>query len=185
MNKLDTLNQVAEIEALEMVRPLIERAPDVAAKVVCRRPFGNISEFLQAIKTELQALNKGQLVELFKAHPELAPENPMTMTNDSKSEQARLNLTSRTNEYRARLDELNEQYYQKFGFPFITALVRHSDMESVMADFESRLLNERKVELKQSLEEIVMVSQARVESMFGIGKTDVSPDDDSVQTQHE
>lgn len=185
MNKLDTLNQVAELEALEMVRPLIERAPDVAAKVVNRRPFNSICEFLQAIKTELYALSELQLIELFKAHPELAPENPMTMTEGSKSEQARLNLTSSTNEYRAKLDELNEQYYKKFGFPFITALVRHSGMSSVMADFESRLLNERKLELRQSLEEIVMVSQARVELMFGVSKEDVLPEGVSVQKRHE
>lgn len=185
MSKLDSLNNVAQLEAVEIVRPLIERAPDIAVNVANRRPFDSISALLQAIKVELHALTELQLIELYKAHPELAPENPMTMTRGSQSEQGRLNLTSSTNKYRARLNELNEQYYQKFGFPFITALVRHRDMTSVMADFETRLFNERNEEVRQALDEIVMVSQARVESVFGVDKTNAVPDGLSVQQQHE
>lgn len=104
--------------------------------------------------------------QLFVAHPELAPMNPLSMTRESHSEQARLNLTSDTNEFAKRLAERNTRYRDKFKFPFITALVRHADMHSVMSELEARLSGNRKTEIKRALEEVVAVSSSRVEALF-------------------
>lgn len=166
MNKLDALNRASARDAVEMLTPVIERAPEVAALVVEHRPFADLGELRRAIRDALASLQASQRIQLFRAHPELAPDNPLAMTPESQSEQARLDLTSDGNAHRGRLDELNRRYREKFGFPFITALVRHSNMESVMAEFEARLAHDRSAEIETAIEQIAAVSASRLATWF-------------------
>jgi OHCU decarboxylase len=167
MDNLEELNSADEERAVQLLEPLIERAPVIALRMARRRPFKSTDDLWQAIRSELLELNEEERVRLFRAHPELAPTNPLSMTDASQSEQGRLNLTSDTNEFKARLDELNAGYLDKFGFPFITALVRHEDMESVLSEFETRLAADRESEIEQALEQVAAVSWSRVKVVFG------------------
>ena len=128
------------------------------------------------MQCELLNLNDEERVRLFRAHPELAPINPLSMTNASQSEQGRLNLTSNTNEFKARLDDLNARYLDKFGFPFITALVRHEDMDSVLLEFEMRLSADLESEIEQALEQVATVSSSRVKAVFEGSGSDQTQD---------
>jgi len=166
MDKLEELNNSDEGQAVLLLEPLIERAPEIARRVARRRPFENSDDLRQSIRIELLDLNENECVQLFRAHPELAPMNPLSMTNASQSEQGRLNLTNDTNEFKTRLDELNARYLDKFGFPFITALVRHEDMDSVLSEFETRVSADRESEIEQALEQVVAVSSSRVTAVF-------------------
>ncbi|MBL4758906.1 MAG: 2-oxo-4-hydroxy-4-carboxy-5-ureidoimidazoline decarboxylase [Rhizobiales bacterium] len=167
MDKLSELNNADKEQAILLLEPLIERAPEIAKRVASRRPFESPDDLRQAIKIELLELNETELINLFRAHPELAPENPLAMTSPSQSEQERLNLTSGENEHRARLAELNASYRDKFGFPFITALVCHQNMDTVLSEFEARLTSNRGTEVEQAIEQIVIVSSSRVGAAFG------------------
>ena len=166
MDKLEELNGADEKQAVLLLEPLIERAPVVAQRVARGRPFKSADDLWQTIRSELLDLNEEERVRLFRAHPELAPVNPLSMTGASQTEQGRLNLTSETNEFKARLDELNARYLDRFGFPFITALVRHEDMESVLSEFETRLAGDRESEVEQALEQVATVSLSRVKAIF-------------------
>jgi len=176
MDKLEELNSVDEEQAVLLLEPLIERASEIARKVAMRRPFESVDDLHQAIRSELLNLNEEERVRLFCAHPELAPINPLSMTNASQSEQGRLNLTSDTNEFKARLDDLNTRYLDKFGFPFITALVRHENMDSVFSEFETRLSAERESEIEQALEQVATVSASRVKAVFEGNGSDQTQD---------
>jgi len=167
MDKLSELNNADKERAVLLLEPLIERAPEIAKRVASRRPFQSTDDLRQAIKIELLELNETEQVSLFRAHPELAPANPLAMTSLSQSEQGRLNLTSSENEYCARLAELNASYRDKFGFPFITALVRHQNMDSVLTEFETRLASDRGVEVEQTIDQVVTVSSSRALAAFG------------------
>lgn len=176
MDELRDLNDANEERAISLLTPLIERAPEIARKVAGRRPFKSVDDLCSAIRSELRDLNEAERVSLFRVHPELASENPLSMTSESQSEQGRLNLTSDRNEYRARLDELNAQYRGKFGFPFITALVRHQDMDSVLTEFEMRLSADRKSEIEMAIDQIATVSSSRVSEVFGCRSSDRAED---------
>jgi 2-oxo-4-hydroxy-4-carboxy-5-ureidoimidazoline decarboxylase len=167
MGTLSELNSGSEAQAIALIEPLIERAPEIAIRVASRRPFQNVDELTRSIRQELLSLNETELVDLFRAHPELAPDNPLAMTGASQSEQGRLNLTTEENEYRERLADLNAKYSNKFGFPFITALVRHRNMQSVLIEFKARLTKDRAAEIKQAMDQVVAVSSARVRTAFG------------------
>lgn len=166
MDKLSELNAASEEQAICLLEPFIERAPEIAKRVASHRPFASVDHLRRIIHSKLLELSDSELVELFRAHPELAPKNPLAMTNASQSEQGRLNLTVDHSEYHERLDELNARYREKFGFPFITALVRHSDMDSVLSEFEARLSQERDTEIRRAVEQIMTVSASRVQKAF-------------------
>ena len=177
MDRLRELNCADEQRAITLVAPLCERAPEIARRVARRRPFQNPDHLSQAIRSELLGLSEIERIELFRAHPELAPDNPLAMTSESQSEQGRLNLTSQENEYRARLSDLNARYRDKYGFPFITALARHQDIDSVLVEFEARLTSDRNSEMQQAIDQIATVSSSRVRASFGssdTGKSDVT-----------
>lgn len=171
MSQLNGLNIAVLDRAIELLEPLIERAPAVAAKVALQRPFLDTDDLRNKIRLALFALDEAERISLFCEHPELAPDNPLTMTGASQSEQGRLNLTSESNAYRDRLSDLNSRYRSKFGFPFITALVLHQDIESVLAEFENRLELDRAEEIENAIGQIVAVSSARVSTVFGRDET--------------
>ena len=176
MDKLEELNSANEEQAVLLLEPLIERAPEIARKVARRRPFESADDLRQAMRSELLNLNEEERMRLFRAHPELAPMNPLSMTNESQSEQGRLNLTSDSNEFKSRLDELNARYLGIFGFPFITALVRHEDMDSVFSEFETRISADRESEIEQALEQVATVSSSRVKAVFEGNGSDKTQD---------
>lgn len=167
MDKLDELNSADESNALSLLEPLIERSPEIARKLLARRPFASVEDLCGAIESELRGLTPEQRVALFNAHPELAPDNPLAMTGESQSEQGRLELTSASNTSRQRLLDLNAGYRAKFGFPFITALVRHASIQSVLDEFESRLSADRDTEIERALQQVVFISASRVGLRFG------------------
>ena len=176
MDKISELNNADEEQAVALLEPLIERAPEIAAEVARHRPFQSTDDLSRAIRLELLNLDEIERVGLFRAHPELAPENPLAMTGASQSEQGRLDLTSDTNEYRDRLANLNANYRGKFGFPFITALVCHQNMQSVLTEFEARLEMDRATEIEQAIHQIFTVSSARVRAAFGSENADAFQD---------
>jgi OHCU decarboxylase len=171
MDRLSELNRADDERALALIEPLIERAPQIAERVARRRPFDSTDSLSEAIRDELVKLSEAERVTLFRAHPELAPDNPLAMTQASQSEQGRLNLTSNGNEYRTRLADLNARYRDRHGFPFITALVRHDNIDSVLEEFEARLNSNRDEELKRAIEQVAIVSSSRVLAAFGAGST--------------
>ena len=174
MDNLEEINLADEEQAVLLLEPLIERAPMIAKGVVRHRPFKSADDIRKAIRRELLDLKEEERLTLFCAHPELSPTNPLSMTSASQSEQGRLNLTTDTNEFKARLDDLNKCYRDKFGFPFITALVNHKDMDSVFSEFETRLLADPKSEIEQALEQVVAVSASRVKVLFECSSSDKS-----------
>lgn len=171
MPKLADLNGADDARATALLTPLIERAPQIARRAARQRPFRTIDELANAIRRALLELSESERIDLFRAHPELAPDNPLTMTRESQSEQGRLRLTSGDGAFRARLAALNARYREKFGFPFITALVRHPNIDSVLAEFEKRLECDREHEIEEAIDQIAAVSASRVRLSFGESET--------------
>lgn len=178
MSSIKKLNDSTEPEAIALIVPLIERAPHIAKIVAGKRPFSDVNELSSVIKIELQKLDQENLIQLFRAHPELAPDNPLSMTGESQQEQKRLNLTSAMLDNRTHFDLLNAQYREKFGFPFITALINHQNTESVLAEFKTRISGDIQSEIKNALNQISTVSSSRALEAFGEINQELQVDDD-------
>lgn len=107
-----------------------------------------------------------QQLELIRAHPDLAGRAQIAgeLTADSTSEQASAGLDQCTaNEYR-QFQELNRQYHEKFGFPFVMA-VRNSSRADILAAFATRLDNDQTMEFETALKEIHKIARLRLEAM--------------------
>ncbi|MDW3223602.1 MAG: 2-oxo-4-hydroxy-4-carboxy-5-ureidoimidazoline decarboxylase [Paracoccaceae bacterium] len=161
------LNNCDEKRALQLLEPVIERAPAVVMQVLRHRPFADLADLILRISEELYALSDSQRMDLFQAHPELATDQPQSMTIASQKEQGQFGLTSSDNAHRTRLEKLNRAYREKFGFPFIVALSSHTSMDSVFAEFDIRLSADKTSEINRALEQICSVSAERVRRTFG------------------
>ena len=77
---------------------------------------------------------------LIRGHPELAGKvaRAGTMTAESRSEQGSLGLDKLSDAEFARFERLNTAYHERFGFPFIVCVRRHT-RDSILDQFERRL----------------------------------------------
>ncbi|RAH96726.1 hypothetical protein DLJ53_31170 [Acuticoccus sediminis] len=179
---LGAINEADDAAAAGMIVPFIERSPLLAARVARRRPFRDPDALAEAVRVEIGALSHDELVAVLRGHPELAPPAPEAMTSHSQSEQGRLGLFVPDGEVRSRLAELNRIYREKFGFPFIVALVRHPDLASVLAAFTVRLSSTAEEEMAAARDEIAAVSRSRILAALGPGD-DQAPEPPSFAAQ--
>src|SRR5262249_4069740 len=60
-----------------------------------------------------------------------------------------------------RFHQLNDAYTEKFGFPFIVCVRRHT-RDSILAQFERRLENDVAGELAAALQEVFYITRLRI-----------------------
>ena len=103
---------------------------------------------------------------LLRAHPELAGKLAVggELTADSRSEQASARLDQCSPEEFARFTELNSQYLEKFGFPFIIA-VRGLQRAGIMAAFEQRIGNSAQTEFRTALDQVHKIARLRLAAL--------------------
>jgi len=107
-------------------------------------------------------------LELIRAHPDLAGKAQVAgeLTAESTNEQASAGLDQCSAAEFERLQVLNRQYHDKFGFPFVMA-VRGSSRAEILAAFEARLANDATLEFETALHEIHKIARLRLEAMEG------------------
>lgn len=103
---------------------------------------------------------------LICAHPDLAGKAAVSgkLTQDSSEEQQSAGIDQCTPEEYQRFQSLNEQYKDKFRFPFVMA-VRNSDRHKILAAFEERLQNPREEEAAKAIREIHKIAGLRFAAM--------------------
>jgi len=165
---LQELNSASRTTALEILEPFVENSSWVAEIVVDQRPFASDQDVVQSLIDTILASGFERRVALFRAHPELAGREAVEgrMTEASTSEQGRLRLTSLAPDEAARLTRMNAAYVARFGHPFILALHRIPDLETVFDVFERRLAASPVEEHVTTLAEIASVIGARAARAF-------------------
>jgi OHCU decarboxylase len=105
-------------------------------------------------------------LELIRAHPDLAGKASIAgeLTMDSSVEQASAGLDRCSPEEYARFQDLNGQYHDRFGFPFIMA-VRGRSRADILAAFQARLNNDYDEEFETALAEIHTIARLRLDAM--------------------
>ena len=166
---IGALNRAEDAQALEMLNPVIERSPWLAKRILAQRPFPDSATLAAALQQIILGLSDAEQLLLLRAHPELAPRAPGSMTDASRREQGRLSLARPEPARAHQLAALNRAYAARFGFPFIIALHALSDMDSVIAQFEGRLQNTPTDERARALAEVVSVVHARLARVSDTG----------------
>lgn len=148
-----------------MLGDIYEHAPWVAERAWARRPFENVSALHEAMMATVRAEPVEERLALINGHPDLAGKAAVadTMTRDSKAEQASAGLDRLSTEEFAHFHELNNAYRQKFAFPFIICVRRHSK-DSILRQFERRLHDDATSELETALTEIFRITALRLDA---------------------
>ncbi len=150
------LNAASQHAFVGVLGDIVEHSPWVAERTFSRRPFHSLEDLHAKLMECVRAASTGEKIALFNRHPELAGKEAIAgvMTASSTSEQARLGLDRLPPGQFKRLSQLNREYREKFGFPFIAAMRLHRDLELVLSQFESRLHNDVEAEIDEALREI-------------------------------
>ena len=106
-------------------------------------------------------MTEAEKLALIQAHPDLG--SKAKMAEASVSEQAGAGLDRLSVEEFDRFQSLNQSYREKFSFPFIVAVKKHTK-NSILEAFKQRLDNSIETEMQQAVAEICEIARFRLES---------------------
>jgi OHCU decarboxylase len=157
--RLAELNALSRHDFVRIVGPVFEHSPWIAAAAWEQRPFQNLH---QALCDVVRAASRDQQLALIRAHPDLVTR--MKLTAASQREQASAGLSTLTPAEIAAFDHANQQYRQKFGFPFVIC-ARLNNKDTILAAFRQRQSNPPDLEIQIALEEIYKIAKLRLDDL--------------------
>lgn len=160
---------IQEINSLDQERfvmalgSLFEGPPWIVSEVWHALPIKNLTHLHQALCTIMYHAPVEQQVALIQAHPDLVGRAALagTLTPESTGEQASVGLDRLSPAEIATFTQLNRDYYDRFGFPFVIC-VRENKKESILAGFATRLQHSRNREIETALDEIAKICWYRL-----------------------
>ncbi len=163
MTTLAELNGLPQRDFVHRLGGVFEHSPWVAERAASARPYASVAALLAAMCAVVDRATAAEQLELIRAHPQLGSGGgaQRALTTASTHEQRRAGLGVITAAEAARLAQLNEQYLQRFGFPFILA-VRGHDPDSILARLTARLESDAAQELRTALQEIGRIAGYRL-----------------------
>ena len=116
-----------------------------------------------AMAAKVELAGYGPQLALLRAHPDLAGKLAISgkLTDESKSEQASADLGNCTAEEFKAFQSLNDQYKEKFEFPFILA-VRGYHRSEILEIFETRINNDPATEFNDALTQVHKIALLRL-----------------------
>jgi OHCU decarboxylase len=102
-----------------------------------------------------------------RAHPDLAGKLAAArrLTTESTQEQASAGLDALTDAERAVFGQLNSDYVEKHGFPFIIA-VRDNTKAGILAAFRNRLAHDTETEFEEACRQVERIAELRLKDML-------------------
>ena len=84
---------------------------------------------------------------------------------ESTQEHSAAKLDQMTSDEQTEMDKLNQNYKNKFGFPFIIC-ARLNKKEAIFEGLRSRLQNESGKELQNGIEEVLKITELRTRDLI-------------------
>tara|TARA_B100000315_G_scaffold242995_1_gene265872 strand:- start:279 stop:803 length:525 start_codon:yes stop_codon:yes gene_type:complete len=165
-------NVPSQMDRLDFVRVfggVYEHSPWIAEQVFDKRLVkihNNAVDLHFAMASVVEFADKEQKLLLLRAHPDLAGKLAISgeLTEDSTSEQASADLGNCTAEEFAAFQSLNDQYKEKFGFPFILA-VRGYHRAEILEIFRQRVDNDADTEFDEALTQVHRIALLRLKAI--------------------
>ena len=160
---ISELNSMSEYQFTQALGAIFEHSPWVAQRAAERRPFQTVAQLHQAMATVVRDAHLDERIKLIRAHPELAGKAAMRgeLTVESTREQRGAGLDQCSPEEFAEVQDLNQRYNDKFGFPFVIAVKGH-DRYSILSHFRQRLDNDKVAEANECIEQIIKIGGFRL-----------------------
>ena len=125
------------------------------------RPFVSPAAMVDAFCAVMLQADEAAQLALLRAHPDLATR--AKLTTDSTNEQKGAGLDRLSAAEFEKFTDLNNQYKEQNGFPFIFA-VKGATKHQILASFEARIHNARKDEFQVALQQVCKIIGFRLEA---------------------
>jgi OHCU decarboxylase len=147
---------------------LYENSPHIAIEIYELYSLDTLSplERLKLMRDYVNNMDKELKMKLILEHPELGIKKgqPKNLTSYSKQEQKRAGLDNLSESEYYLLRSLNEEYMNKFKFPFIIA-VSGLTKEKVFRNIRDRLKNSVAMEFNTAIDEIHKIAEIRLRNL--------------------
>jgi 2-oxo-4-hydroxy-4-carboxy-5-ureidoimidazoline decarboxylase len=159
---LSGLNGLPASSFVAALGEVFEHAPWVAEATAAGRPYPTVMALHDAMMQTVRRAAPKQQQAFIAGHPELGSRvKRADLTDHSRSEQGGLGLDRLSAEEFERFGRLNATYREKFGFPFIVCVRRHT-RDSILRQFERRLSLDADAEREAALHEIGLITRLRL-----------------------
>jgi 2-oxo-4-hydroxy-4-carboxy-5-ureidoimidazoline decarboxylase len=164
---LDELNRADCAAFVAALGHLFEHSPWVAEQAWLLRPFADAGSLHAQLCSVVARAAPARQLELIRAHPDLAGRLAQLgqLTAASAREQASARLNQLSPEELGRFQQLNGEYRDKFGFPFVIC-VRLSERGAIAAALEARLQHPAETERQTALAEIEKIAWLRLQDVL-------------------
>ncbi|XP_034997788.1 2-oxo-4-hydroxy-4-carboxy-5-ureidoimidazoline decarboxylase [Hippoglossus stenolepis] len=163
---IDTVNALSYEDFGNIFGNVVEKCPIIAAAVWSSRPFASLSA-LEAVFSEfIDALPESGKEGILRCHPDLAGRDLQrgTLTKESLEEQAGAGLDALESGEASRMARLNEQYKERFRFPFVIC-ARMNDKKNILRQLSERCQHECTVERAHGIEEVKKICHLRLQGL--------------------
>ena len=171
---LDQLNNADQAGFTALLDGVYEHSPWIAEQAWAQRPFKSLPHLKYALAQAVRQAPPEAQLGLIRAHPELAGKAAVAgqLTLESTNEQSKAGLTHCTAEEFALLQQLNQDYNVRFGWPFIMAVRgprgQGLSRPAIIATFQRRLDNHPHFELAECLRNIHRIAEIRLNDKFAV-----------------
>ena len=169
---LDQINAADQARFTQLLDGTYEHSSWIAEAAWAQRPFSTLAQLKRGLVQVVRDAGVEPQLALIRAHPELAGKAMVSkiLTAESSNEQGKAGLTDCTPAEFAKIQQLNADYKQRFGFPFILAVrgPRGQGLakSEIIASFERRLDNHPDFELAECLRNIHRIAEIRLNDKF-------------------
>lgn len=159
----NVLNEISLSEFVEKLKDVFEHSPWVVERAGKLRPFHSREDLYERMVSVVKTASEEEKLNLIQAHPHLGARK--TMSSFSQSEQKNVGLNQLSEAEYELLLNMNKEYVQQFGFPFILA-VRGKTKDEIFQAMQNRLKNSKEQEFNQALSEIYQIVRFRIEDQI-------------------
>jgi 2-oxo-4-hydroxy-4-carboxy-5-ureidoimidazoline decarboxylase len=157
---IDNLNSLERAQFVSAIGWIFEHSPWVAERAWAMRPFADAQDLHRAMVDQVERSLPEEQLALLQAHPDLGTR--ARVSEASSAEQAGAGLDQLTPAEFERLRRLNEDYRNKFGFPFLFA-VKGSTKHDILEALERRARSSREEEYLVALDQVYRIARFRLE----------------------
>jgi len=127
----------------------------------------NAAGIHNALARVFRDASEEQRLGVLTAHPDLAGKLAAAgrLTKESTAEQAGAGLDLLTDEERETFQNLNAEYVERHGFPFIIA-VKDNTKSSIVEAFHRRIKNDRDTEFSEACRQVERIAELRLIERF-------------------
>ena len=167
---LSELNEMDRSQFTDVLGSIFEQTPSIAFESWNHRPFKDFDALYQSMMDVLWQMSSEQQLDLIRSHPDLG--SRLKMAEFSVQEQAGVGLDRLSPEQFEKFQAFNQQYRDRFDFPFIIAVKKHTQ-DSILQAFTDRVDHSLETELKQALVEILEIAKFRLNLLVPLTKGDL------------